>query len=341
MHKARTAGTLAVRAHRAFDPGLPRRRRRLADAGARGGPAPAGAGRPARHHRHAARRRGRRVRTRGRPDALDRPPGRGRRPSSAMRTRTTSSPCLPTPTSCPGACPSSTACGTTRGSAFRSEWRRWPRGFRPAGYRTGAFVSAFTLESRFGLDRGFDVYDDRFADGAEADAFVLARAPRRGDGGRGARLDRRQATAGRRSPGSISTIRTRRTGRRSRTRRASPTTPISATWRRRMRRSRSSSRRCSRPADAPTLVVLTADHGESPGRARREDPRRLCLRVHAARPAGLVRARRPAGAPGRRDGRPRGHRAHHPRRAGGGGAGRHWPAGACCPSSPAPATSRA
>src|SRR5262249_12383543 len=30
-----------------------------------------------------------------------------------------------------------------------------------AGYRTGAFVSAFTLDSRFGLDQGFDVYDDR------------------------------------------------------------------------------------------------------------------------------------------------------------------------------------
>lgn len=28
------------------------------------------------------------------------------------------------------------------------------------GYRTGAFVAAFVLDSRFGLDRGFDVYDD-------------------------------------------------------------------------------------------------------------------------------------------------------------------------------------
>jgi len=35
-----------------------------------------------------------------------------------------------------------------------------------AGYRTGAFVSAFPLDSRFGLDRGFDVYDDRLG-GAE------------------------------------------------------------------------------------------------------------------------------------------------------------------------------
>lgn len=30
------------------------------------------------------------------------------------------------------------------------------------GYRTGAFVGGFPLESRFGLDQGFDVYDDDF-----------------------------------------------------------------------------------------------------------------------------------------------------------------------------------
>jgi len=33
------------------------------------------------------------------------------------------------------------------------------------GYRTGAFVSAFPLDQRFGLARGFDVYDDRVAGG--------------------------------------------------------------------------------------------------------------------------------------------------------------------------------
>ena len=33
---------------------------------------------------------------------------------------------------------------------------------RQAGYRTAAFVSAFTLARRFGLARGFDVYDDDF-----------------------------------------------------------------------------------------------------------------------------------------------------------------------------------
>lgn len=33
---------------------------------------------------------------------------------------------------------------------------------REAGFATGAFVSAFPLDSRYGLDRGFDVYDDAY-----------------------------------------------------------------------------------------------------------------------------------------------------------------------------------
>ncbi len=36
---------------------------------------------------------------------------------------------------------------------------------RQAGYRTAAFVSAFTLARRFGLARGFDVYDDDLQEG--------------------------------------------------------------------------------------------------------------------------------------------------------------------------------
>lgn len=36
---------------------------------------------------------------------------------------------------------------------------------RQAGYRTGAFVSAFTLARRFGLARGFDIYDDELTTG--------------------------------------------------------------------------------------------------------------------------------------------------------------------------------
>ena len=37
---------------------------------------------------------------------------------------------------------------------------------KAAGYRTGAFVGAFVLDARFGLARGFDVYDDRYGEGA-------------------------------------------------------------------------------------------------------------------------------------------------------------------------------
>jgi arylsulfatase A-like enzyme/Tfp pilus assembly protein PilF len=39
------------------------------------------------------------------------------------------------------------------------------------GYRTGAFVSAFPLDVRFGLGRGFDVYDDQYGKDAEKSAF--------------------------------------------------------------------------------------------------------------------------------------------------------------------------
>lgn len=39
------------------------------------------------------------------------------------------------------------------------------------GYRTGAFVSSFVLDSRFGLDRGFDTYEDALGDAAGAGPF--------------------------------------------------------------------------------------------------------------------------------------------------------------------------
>jgi choline-sulfatase len=48
-----------------------------------------------------------------------------------------------------------------------------------AGYRTGAFVSAFVLDRRFGLSRGFDVYDDEVARDPN-DTAVTFEAERRG-----------------------------------------------------------------------------------------------------------------------------------------------------------------
>jgi arylsulfatase A-like enzyme/Tfp pilus assembly protein PilF len=51
---------------------------------------------------------------------------------------------------------------------------------KQAGFATGAFVAAFVLESRFGLDRGFDVYDDEIGlRRASAGAFAVPE--RRGD----------------------------------------------------------------------------------------------------------------------------------------------------------------
>jgi choline-sulfatase len=41
---------------------------------------------------------------------------------------------------------------------------------KAAGYRTGAFVGAFVLDARFGLNRGFDVYDDRYGERPAGDA---------------------------------------------------------------------------------------------------------------------------------------------------------------------------
>ena len=42
-----------------------------------------------------------------------------------------------------------------------------PEILRDKGYRTGAFVSGFPLQAMFGLDRGFDRYDDEMHEGAE------------------------------------------------------------------------------------------------------------------------------------------------------------------------------
>jgi arylsulfatase A-like enzyme/Tfp pilus assembly protein PilF len=44
---------------------------------------------------------------------------------------------------------------------------------KAGGWPTGAFVSAFPMDSRFGLDRGFDVYDDRLGGTETTTAFLV------------------------------------------------------------------------------------------------------------------------------------------------------------------------
>lgn len=48
---------------------------------------------------------------------------------------------------------------------------------RDAGYATGAFVGAFPLDRRYGLDQGFDVYDDRYREGSAPTQFVVPERP--------------------------------------------------------------------------------------------------------------------------------------------------------------------
>jgi len=55
--------------------------------------------------------------------------------------------------------------------------------FRQAGYRTAGFISGFPLKRRFGFDRGFDVYDDQLPRGKDArrTAYVERTADRTTD----------------------------------------------------------------------------------------------------------------------------------------------------------------
>jgi len=46
------------------------------------------------------------------------------------------------------------------------------------GFKTAAFVSSFTVDSRFGLDQGFDFYDDKFA---EEEVFKALKSERKAD----------------------------------------------------------------------------------------------------------------------------------------------------------------
>jgi arylsulfatase A-like enzyme/Tfp pilus assembly protein PilF len=48
---------------------------------------------------------------------------------------------------------------------------------RDEGYATGAFVAAFPLDARYGLNQGFDRYDDDYPKGSNPTKFVMAERP--------------------------------------------------------------------------------------------------------------------------------------------------------------------
>jgi len=44
---------------------------------------------------------------------------------------------------------------------------------RRAGYTTGAFIAAYPLDSKYGLNQGFDTYDDNYGKGASSLDFAV------------------------------------------------------------------------------------------------------------------------------------------------------------------------
>ena len=243
---------------------------------------------------------------------------------------------LPSHATPSGRLPFGTA-GGKRGFAFR---RKGGGGTRLSSRAIApALVSAFTLDSRFELDRGFDVYDDRFADGAEASAFVLPERP----GAETAALARDWLAAGDGRPafawvhlydphapyrpaepyaslfaddpylGDVAAADAAL---------ADLIAPLFA------------------PGARPMLVVLTADHGESLGEHGEKTHGVFAYESTLHGPARAVRAGRPAGA---RIDATVGHVDIVPTilDALGEPVPDSRPAGACCPSSPAPPTRRA
>lgn len=67
--------------------------------------------------------------------------------------------------------------GISDNTGFRLEERflTIARYLKQVGYSTGAFIGAFPLDSRFGLDRGFDVYDDQYGTHNQLEFFFVER----------------------------------------------------------------------------------------------------------------------------------------------------------------------
>ena len=63
------------------------------------------------------------------------------------------------------------------GFTLDAKYRTLGAMMKKAGYSTAAFVSAFPLDSRFGLNAGFDVYDDKYREASNPLDFVVQERP--------------------------------------------------------------------------------------------------------------------------------------------------------------------
>ncbi len=61
------------------------------------------------------------------------------------------------------------------GFIVREDFLALAEWLKALGYATGAFVGAFPLDSRFGLDQGFDVYDDKYGTQGPKDLVFVER----------------------------------------------------------------------------------------------------------------------------------------------------------------------
>ena len=69
--------------------------------------------------------------------------------------------------------------GVRDNDGFRLDpkWETAATLLQAAGYATGAVIGGFPLDARFGLDRGFDLYDERYPQGANEYDFRVAERP--------------------------------------------------------------------------------------------------------------------------------------------------------------------
>ncbi|MGE5343878.1 MAG: sulfatase-like hydrolase/transferase [Candidatus Omnitrophota bacterium] len=65
--------------------------------------------------------------------------------------------------------------GDNSGFHLDNRFLTLPMHLKQAGYSTGAFIGAFPLDSRFGLNHGFDTYDDHYGTHNELELFFVER----------------------------------------------------------------------------------------------------------------------------------------------------------------------
>ena len=61
------------------------------------------------------------------------------------------------------------------GFALEDKFLTLAEHLKSSSYVTGAFIGAFPLDSRFGLDQGFDVYDDNYGTHNDLELFFVER----------------------------------------------------------------------------------------------------------------------------------------------------------------------